>query len=190
MQYRRFLLIAVLLASCLYPSFGTPFPSQIPPTPQVPGKSLPADAAAKLASLKPFQVVKEKQSEVEGDLAIADGLGIKPKEIIDPASLEAIAPRGKPFKWVLSTERKLLGLPILNWGVIHSDKDEDIIKHVVATRGRPVLSAGIAKFDGHTLFIDPRSGHYKPTDDSLKLAMPVFKRAGFATIKPEKKIFD
>lgn len=176
----RFLLTAVFLVACLGSHAGAQVPSQTLLTPQVPGKSVPSNAAAPIAGPKEFSVVIEKEPEVESDLATADGLGIGPVEITGPASIGGVTQHGQPFKWVLSADGRLWGLPMLDRHVIHSDEDKDIIKHVVANRGRPVYSAGIALLKGNKLLIDNRSGHYQPNDESLNVAKPAFELKGFS----------
>jgi hypothetical protein len=190
MRRFRSLLTAVFLVSCLCSHVGAQAPSQTLLAPQIPGKSLPPNAAAPIAGAEIFPVVLEKEPEVESDLATADGLGIEPVEITGPASIRGITRHSQPFKWVLSTDGRLLGLPRLDRHVIHSDEDKDIIKHVVANRGGPVYSAGIAKLEGNTLLIDNRSGHYQPSSKSLNVAKSTFERIGFKVEKRERILQD
>jgi hypothetical protein len=57
---------------------------------------------------------------------------------------------------------------------------DDILKHVIVTRGKPVLSAGEAQRQVDKLVIDNHSGHYHPTFKSVKdRAVSAFVNAGF-----------
>jgi hypothetical protein len=185
MKSVRALLLTTLLLGCLWPHLKVHAPTQGLPTPLAPTKSIPADVATPTASTGPFSVVEAIRWEVPRDLAIADALGIRAVRITSPASIEGIAPRGQVFKWVLShPKRELLGLPMLDRHLVSTEKDRDIIKHVVASRGEPVQSAGKAQLQGDTLLIDPRSGHYHPTRASLeKWAKAAFQAAGFAKVE-------
>jgi hypothetical protein len=180
----RTLSVAALLAACLWPHVTAQAPSHSLPTAPAPIKTTPANGVAPKASTgTPFAVVEEKRQEIPCDLAIADALGIKPVRITSPASIAGIAPNGQAFKWVLSVEGELWGLPMLDRHLVFTEKDRDIIKHDVVTRGERVNSAGKAQLRGDVLLIDPRSGHYHPTKESVKeLAEPAFKAAGFAKV--------
>jgi hypothetical protein len=73
---------------------------------------------------------------------------------------------------------------MLDRHLVSTEKDRDIIKHVVASRGEQVQSAGKAQLQGDTLLLDPRSGHYHPTEASLeKWAKAAFQAAGFAKVE-------
>ena len=87
----------------------------------------------------------------------AKAAGVRRIKITGPASLAEIGKDGKPFKWVVSEEGELLALPIVEPG--------DVIKHTVATGGKPVQAAGIGALQDNKLIIDKRSGHYKPDPD-------------------------
>jgi len=57
------------------------------------------------------------------------------------------------------------------------------ISHAVLTKGKPVLTAGEAdivgdggKFIG--LQIKPHSGHFRPSDESLQIAIDLFAKLG------------
>ncbi len=177
-------LVAALLVAYLWPHLEAQVPTHRLPNPPAPDKAVPAKVAgSKAGTGSPFAVVENKRGEIPDDLAIADALGIKPVRITGPASIKRIAPNGQAFKWVLNLKDELWGLPMLDWHLVFTEKDRDIIKHDVVTRGGPVRSAGKAQVQGDTLLIDSRSGHYHPTPDSVKqLAEPVFK-AFFAKVK-------
>jgi hypothetical protein len=137
----------------------------------------------------PFAVVGSKQRGVPDELGVADALGVRPVKITSPASVAAIAPEGQAFKWVLTVENQLWGLPMLDRHLVFTEKDRDIIKHVIVTRGAPVNSAGKGVVRGGVLWIDSRSGHYHPTPESVRaLAVPAFKAAGFATVEPSENL--
>jgi hypothetical protein len=68
-------------------------------------------------------------------LAIADALGIRPVRITGPDSIQGIAPAGQAFRWVLTLEGALWGLPMLDRHLVFTEKDRDIINHDVVTRG-------------------------------------------------------
>ena len=141
-------------------------------------------------SRSPICRYSEQAREVKGDLAIADALGIQAVPITCPASIQRIAPNRHAFRWVLTLEGTLWGLPMLDRHLVFTEKDRDIIKHDVVTRGKPVMSAGKGQLqEDNTLLIDPRSGHYHPTPESVKqLAEPAFKAAGFSKVVTVKNI--
>jgi hypothetical protein len=91
--------------------------------------------------------------------------------ITGAASLAEIGADGQVFKWVVSEQGELLGLPKIMPG--------DVIKHSVATGGRPVQAAGNGRTQGNKVFIDRRSGHYRPDEASLQIAKKKFEAAGF-----------
>jgi len=136
--------------------------------------------------------VKDKRDELfRRDLPIADASKllkkkVEPVEIENSDSINKVAPHNEKFKWVLtmSPELKLWAIPILdlkrppvstNKDVVHKDDEDDItmyeddiIKHVIVTRGLPVQSAGEAQRQGDKIVIDNGSGHYQPTFKSLQ----------------------
>jgi hypothetical protein len=199
MKSLRAPLIAALLASCPWHNLGAQGPRQPLPTPPAPGKLLPVDVYVRSIKTGPFPVVSEKLCEVPGDLYIADALGIQPVKITSPDSIKEVAPNGQIFKWVLTPppERQLYAIPILdldldlyrNGGLetaksikkhILKKQFPDAIKHVIANRGNPVLSAGEAQLQGVKLVIDNHSGHYHPLPESFKdWAEDAFVNAGF-----------
>ena len=142
-----------------------------------------------------------KWDEVKYDLAIADSLksyGVQPVKLTDPDSLKEVAPNGEKFKWVLtlSPELQLWAIPILDLKRPPvSNKDimfkDDVIKHVIATRGSPVQSAGEAQLQGGKLVIDNGSGHYKPTPKSVEVwGKPAFVKVGFKLENIERHEFE
>jgi hypothetical protein len=199
MKSLQALLVAAFLASCPLHHLGAMGPGQPLPTPPAPGKLLPADVYVRPIKTGPFPVVPQKLCEVPGDLYIADALGIQPVKITSPNSIKEVAPNGQIFKWVLTPppERQLYAIPILDLeldlyrsggrGTANSTNKHvlkkripDAIKHVIANRGNPVLSAGEAQLQGVKLVIDNHSGHYHPLPESFKdWAEDAFVNAGF-----------
>jgi hypothetical protein len=188
MKSLRNLPVAALLAACFW--LHAQIPTHSPPTATSGNKTAPANVAPPNAdTCPPFVVVADKRREIPSDLAIADALGIRPVKITSPASIEGIAPDGQVFKWVLSLEGELWGLPMLDRHLVYTEKDRDIIKHDVVTRGERVNSAGKGQLRGDILLLDPRSGHYHPTEESVKeLAAPAFKAAGFEKVETRSSI--
>ncbi len=190
MRLFRTLSVAALLVAYVWPHLEAQVPTHLLPNAPAPDKAVPANVAEPKADTgPPFAVIESKVREIPQDLAIADALGIRRVRITGPASIQVIAPAGHAFRWVLTLEGELWGLPMLDRHQVLTEKDRDIIKHVVVTRGEPVKSAGKAQVQGDTLLIDPRSGHYHPTWESVKhLAEPAFKAAGFAKVVTVKNI--
>jgi len=121
-------------------------------------------------------------SSVPEELANAKALGVKPIKIISPDSVAGIGANGRLFKWVLTKEGELLGLPSYNKGDVVNGKvvdKDDVIKHSVATGGEPVRAAGDARLVGKKIFVDRHSGHYRPDQETLRIAKDVFQAAGF-----------
>ena len=139
-----------------------------PAPPLAPGKSLPATGVPNCACQVPW--VDKKLSELEKEMAEAAARGITPVRISGPASILSLGGEGTVFKWVLSQQGELIGLPTLK---------DDVIKHSVATGGKPVCAAGMGLFVHGLLLIDRKSGHYKPDQASLKLAARKFQSVGF-----------
>ena len=108
---------------------------------------------------------------IHREMAVAAQSGITPTPIVAPESTARIGAGGRVFKWVVSEEGNLLGLPKVEPG--------DLIKHSVATGGRPVQAAGNARVQGNRAFIDRRSGHYQPDEASLQIGKQKFEAAGF-----------
>ncbi len=206
----RTLSVAALVVACLWPHVGAQDPTRslptvpapvktipasvVAPTAPAPSKTIPANVVAPQASTgPPFAVVKDKQCEVPGDLCIADYLGIEAVAITGPDSIKKVAPNGQAFKWVLTPWPKLQLYAIpkfdLTASPVNGSSDRDIIKidvvkHIIATRGLPVQSAGHAQLQGDKLVIDNGSGHYQPTRTSVEVwAAPAFKGAGFGNVE-------
>jgi hypothetical protein len=202
MRTIRALLAAILLASCPWHHLGAQVPGQSLPTPPVPSKILPAnyDDERPRGYIGLLGVVQSKSAEVPADLCIARYLKIEAVKFSGPDSIKVVAPNGQVFKWVLTPERRLYAIPILHLDVdlyrkrgdetgnstdnhLLKKKVPDVIKHVIATGGNPVLSAGEAQLQGAKLVVDNHSGHYHPTPESFKTwAFCEFVNAGF---KPE-----
>ena len=127
-------------------------------------------------------------------MATAARLHIEPIKITSPSSIATIGGNGQVFKWVVSEDGELLGLPVVMPG--------DTIKHSVATGGRPVLAAGEARVQGNVILIDKHSGHYRPDPDalftqspSLGIAKQKFEAVGFQVrivdqVRPRDKAND
>jgi hypothetical protein len=177
--------VAALLVTVVWSHVAAQVPTHPLPNAPAPDKAKPTSLAEPNAGAgPPFAVIESKRREIPSDLAVADGLGIRAVRITGPASIQGIAPAGQAFRWVLTLEGELWGLPMLDRHLVFTEKDRDIIKHDVVTRGGPVKSAGKAQVQGNTLLIDPRSGHYHPTPASVKqLAEPAFKAAGFEKVQ-------
>ncbi len=83
------------------------------------------------------------------------------------------------IKWAVTTQGELLIMP----------KFLDInneIYHTVITRGQPVLAAGEADIVGSNgsyilLKITNHSGHFKPTPQTLEIAITAFQEYGINT---------
>jgi hypothetical protein len=105
------------------------------------------------------------------ELDRARRLGVRPTKIINPGSIAEIGKGGRIFKWVVSEEGELLGIPKI--------MPNDVIKHTVPTGGRPVQAAGNARLEGGRLLIDKNSGHYRPDEASLSIAKEQFEAAGY-----------
>jgi hypothetical protein len=151
------------------------------PTAPAPNKSLPlgVHAPGKGPTLWENKWFGDKIGQ---EMAKAAELGVQPIKITSPASVAEIGADGRVFKWVVSREGELLGLPKLNKGDVFKNNvinDDDVIKHSVATGGRPVQAAGNARLMGDKVLIDRRSGHYRPDEASLQIAKQRFEAAGF-----------
>jgi hypothetical protein len=203
MKSFRVLLAAVLLLSCPWHDLGAQDDGRSHPTLAAPSKTVPAGNTVPRSPSDPgpFEVVPKKKGEVLCDLCISDRLGIKAFEIKkgDPDWIKKVAPNGQAFKWVLTPapESKLWGIPILeakldltqvpadgNSNNHYATKD-DVAKHVIATGGLPVQTAGVAQIQGRKIVIDCDSGHYQPTPLSVrKSGVPAFQGAGFPDVEP------
>lgn len=156
---------------------ATPQQSTLPSSAPPPAASKPrgcqSPRAAQLAAVYPkLWYNKYFGNKIEDEVATAAREGVAPVVITDPPSLAPIASGGRLFKWVLTVDCCLLGLPRVEPG--------DVIKHSVATKGGPVRAAGMGRLkDGVTVVIDRHSGHYRPDADSLVLARAAFEDAGF-----------
>ena len=185
MSRARILSVGVVTIVCLWAHVRAQVATQQAANPSQPVKSAPVDALAQSSVAGPrFSVVEAKQGEIRGDLAVADALGIRGFRIESTASIEAHVPEGQAFKWVLTLEGELWGIPMLDRHLVFTEKDRDIIKHDIVTRGGPVRSAGKAIRRKDSLLLDPRSGHYHPTKESVEgFAAPKFRAYGFANVE-------
>jgi RHS repeat-associated protein len=156
---------------------------KIPPRywvkPAFPEAGQPVPVAIAATATTPTLWINIGRDPVAEEVAAAATVGVfGPTPITKPASLAEIGKGGKPFKWVVSQEGELLGLPIVDPG--------DVVKHTVATGGKPVQAAGIGRFQDNKLIIDKLSGHHKPDPGiasaqapSLTIAKQKFEAAGF-----------
>ncbi|MFG2118081.1 putative T7SS-secreted protein [Streptomyces sp. NPDC048710] len=116
--------------------------------------------------------------ELEGELADAERLGVKPLKVGDSGFDEAI--NSGTIKWVVDQNGELLVMPK------HVNGIE--LKHPVLTRGGPVQAAGEAEIAGGDgsyfgMEINRNSGHYKPSPESLQVGRDAFERAGIIFIE-------
>lgn len=124
-------------------------PTHLLPNAPAPDKATPENFAEPNAgACLPFAVIESTRGEIPRDIAIADALGIRPVRITVPDSIQGIALAGHAFRWVPTLEGELWGLPMLDRHLVFTEKDRDIIKHDVVTRGWPVKSAGKAQVRG------------------------------------------
>jgi hypothetical protein len=179
MQRIRLSLGLVFLAFCC----------QLDALAQVSSQALPTLVPPTKATLQAVQNAPDEVSlwvdhflrDLDRELAQAAELGVEPLRITGPDSVAEIGSGGRVFKWVVSSEGELLGLPTFNKGELvrgHVVAKDDVIKHSVATRGRPVWAAGNARVIGKKIFIDRRSGHYQPKAPSFQIAKQKFQAAG------------
>ena len=135
------------------------------------GRSL-ALAVLLLASYQVLWVDQSPKSLAK-EMDDAKRLCVTPVPISGPKSIAVLGGEGSVFKWVISQQGALLGLRTMV---------DDVIKHSVATGGKPVCAAGMARFEHGRLEIDNKSGHYKPDKSSLKYAKSKFEAAGFKEV--------
>ena len=79
------------------------------------------------------------------------------------------------IKWAVTTAGELVIIP----KVVNRQE----IPHTVLTRGNPVLAVGEAEIVGSNgqylmLEISNRSGHFRPTPDSLEIGKEAFRQLG------------
>lgn len=111
--------------------------------------------------------------ELDGELARADALGVRPLSPGD-AGFDDLINSGT-VKWAINTDGKILVMP-KTVGTIE-------IPHTALTRGNPMLAAGEADIAGgggsyFGLRISNHSGHYRPCNCSLDYAVGRFNDAG------------
>ena len=179
---KRFIAAVVLLVSVLPGTTGAWFQTTALPTPPAPQKSLPVVGEGACACQVLW--VDQRPGSLAKEMADASALGVKPVRISGPGSIAELGGEGSVFKWVISQQGELLGLRTMG---------DDVIKHSVATGGKAVCAAGMARFEHGLLLIDHKSGHYKPDESCLKFAKPKFEAAGFkvqvvALVQPPKAV--
>ncbi|QKW08518.1 RHS domain-containing protein [Streptomyces sp. NA04227] len=111
--------------------------------------------------------------ELDRELADAERLGVKPLRVGDNGFDEVI--NSGTIKWAVSTNGELLVIPKFADGVE--------LKHPVLTNGAPVQAAGEADIAGGNgsywgMEINNNSGHYRPSQESLRIGREAFERAG------------
>jgi hypothetical protein len=115
----------------------------------------------------------QKPDDLEDEKEAADGVGAKPVKVTDD-SVKTMVNEGK-IKFVVKKNGDLI--------VCQHTINTVEISHAVLADGEDVLTAGEAdishgdgKFVG--ISIDNNSGHYKPSEESLEIAIKKFKDAG------------
>ncbi|MDH2393194.1 hypothetical protein QCN29_31350 [Streptomyces sp. HNM0663] len=111
--------------------------------------------------------------ELEGELADAERLGVKPMRVGDEGFDDVI--NSGTVKWAVTEEGELVFIPK------HLQGTE--LKHPVLTNGAPVRAAGEAEIAGgggnyFGMEINNQSGHYWPSQESLDIGKEAFERAG------------
>ena len=130
----------------------------------------------------------ENQLELfrDGELSIADDLGVKPLKVGDEA-FDALINSDHPIKWAINEEGQLLFIP--------SEVAGREIYHTALTRGKPVLAAGeaniVALGDGKYIVthLTNKSGHFQPKPSSLKLAKRAFNQNGLKVDNSVVEVF-
>jgi hypothetical protein len=107
------------------------------------------------------------------ELRLAASLGVNRVKVGELGFDRAI--EAGTVKWAITVEGELWLMP--KWG------DGVELAHTVLTRGAPVLAAGEADIAGSSgeyflLWMDNRSGHYRPDQASLDLAGHIFAANG------------
>ncbi len=180
MSRSRVSLGALFLVLCGWPEIGAQVPTKTLPTAALANKAIPQDVHASVQ--QPTLWVNLRPHDLSRDMAEAAELGVGPIRITTPRAVAEIGAGGRVFKWVISKEGELLGLPRFGKGDVvrgHVIDKDDVIKHPVATGGRPVYAAGLARAIGDKIFVDRYSGHYQPAAPSLQIAKRKFEAAGF-----------
>ncbi|MFJ3100059.1 hypothetical protein [Streptomyces sp. NPDC086835] len=111
--------------------------------------------------------------ELAGELADAERLGVKPLRVGDDGFDEVI--NSGTVKWAVTMDGDLVIIPKHVGGVE--------LKHPVLTNGDPVRAAGEAEIAGGNgsyfgMEVNNKSGHYKPSLESLEVGKEAFERAG------------
>jgi len=119
----------------------------------------------------------QSAATLNDELRSAEELGIRPIKVGE-AGFDDIINEGT-VKWAVTIELELLVIPKF------LDVSNEIY-HTVITRGQPVLAAGEAEIVGSNglyilLTISNHSGHFRPTPESLELAITVFTQQGVDT---------
>ncbi|MFF8275430.1 putative T7SS-secreted protein [Streptomyces lateritius] len=123
--------------------------------------------------LSPCLFHNRMPDELEGELADAERLGVKPIRVGDEGFDDVI--NSGTVKWAVTQEGELVFIPK------HIQGTE--LKHPVLTNGAPVRAAGEAEIAGgggnyFGMEINNQSGHYWPSQESLEIGKEAFERAG------------
>jgi RHS repeat-associated protein len=123
--------------------------------------------------LNPCKFENQMPDELAGELADAERLGVKPLRVGDDGFDEVI--NSGTVKWAVTMDGDLVIIPKHVGGVE--------LKHPVLTNGDPVRAAGEAEIAGGNgsyfgMEVNNKSGHYKPSLESLEVGKEAFERAG------------
>ncbi|MGX1503752.1 UNVERIFIED_CONTAM: RHS repeat-associated protein [Streptomyces graminofaciens] len=123
--------------------------------------------------LNPCKFENQMPNELAGELADAERLGVKPLRVGDDGFDEVI--NSGTVKWAVTMDGDLVIIPKHVGGVE--------LKHPVLTNGDPVRAAGEAEIAGGNgsyfgMEVNNKSGHYKPSLESLEVGKEAFERAG------------
>jgi hypothetical protein len=123
---------------------------------------------------------------LEGELKLADSLGIRPVRATDPEFAQyARQAEGGKLLWV----RKLDGEVVFVPGRVFNEGDPHTLNHTAASRGDDVLGAGEAyvRFgrNGNPSIVElnNQSGHYSPTGDTVAPAAEVIRQQGIFVLR-------
>ncbi|MFE5936934.1 putative T7SS-secreted protein [Streptomyces sp. NPDC056470] len=127
--------------------------------------------------LSPCLFPNRMADELEGELADAERLGVKPMRAGDEGFDDVI--NSGTVKWAVTEEGELVFIPK------HVQGTE--LKHPVLTNGGPVRAAGEAEIAGgggqyFAMDINNQSGHFWPSQESLVIGREAFERAGITIL--------
>ncbi|MHC5536987.1 hypothetical protein ACYOEI_01785 [Singulisphaera rosea] len=131
--------------------------------------------AGELPPLKGTPWPNREKELFPSEMDIARKWGVKPLQVISPASLASYA--GQSVKYIVSVTGKIFVIPR---GFKTPDGVFEEISHAVAANGSDILAAGSVTVEGNVvLTINRFSGHYRPDAASVAIAKEAFRRAGF-----------